>query len=152
MTRGAAAIGLACGVSAALVGTYLLLGGASYAPAAVADPCRSRALERPAGVAESVEQVVLSAADGAACALGASREDLILALRGQDELQRFADQHDVDQSALEKAIREAVVRAVDDAATAGSLDSGVASLLRTAAEKLPIGFLISIIRGGSSLF
>jgi hypothetical protein len=150
--KGARPIGLASAIAVGLVGVYAALGGASYAPAAVADPCESRVLGRASGVAESVEQVVLSAADGAACALGASREDLILALRGQNELERFADEHGIDQGALEQAIREGLVRAVDDAEVTGSIEEGTANVLRTAAEHLPIGILLTIIRGGSALF
>jgi hypothetical protein len=150
--RGAATIVVACSASVALVVVYLLLDGASYKPAAVADPCLQRPTIAFSGVAESVEQVVLSAADGAACALGASREDLILSLRSEDDLEAFARRHDVDQDALERAVRDAIVRAVDDAESTDSISSSLAGVLRTAAENFPLSLLLSLIRGGTSLF
>jgi hypothetical protein len=150
--RGTATILVACTASVALVVCYLLLDGASYKPAAVADPCLLRPTTAFSGVAESVEQVVLSAADGAACALGASREDLILSLRSEDDLRAFARRHAVDQDALERAVRNALVRAVDDAEQAGSFSGSLAGVLRTAAEQFPLSLLLSLIRGGTSLF
>ena len=59
------AIAIAIGAAVALVGVYLALGGASYAPAAVADPCAPRPLGNAEGFERVAEQVVLSALDGA---------------------------------------------------------------------------------------
>ena len=52
-----------------LVGLYLALGGASYAPAKVADPCATRSWRGPQGFEAIGEQIVLSALDVAACQL-----------------------------------------------------------------------------------
>ena len=68
------AIAISAAASLALVGVYLALGGASYAPAAVADPCAPRELRDQGGFAQVAEQIVLSGLDGAACELGVSRE------------------------------------------------------------------------------
>jgi hypothetical protein len=138
-------------VSIALVGLYAALGGASYEPAQVADPCSKRDLRDPGGVAESIEQVVLSALDGAACALGASREELVLALRSTDTLDRFAAEHGFGEDEVEDAVRDALVGAVDDAEAAEALGSTTAGVLREAAERLPIGFVLDLIRGISGL-
>ena len=138
-------------VSVALVAAYAALGGASYEPAPVADPCAARAWRNPTGVAESVEQVVLSALDGAACTLGASREELVLAMRSTDALDRFAEQKGVDEDAVEKAIRDGLGRAVDEAEQAGALGSTTSDVLRQAAERLPIGLVLDLIRGISGL-
>ena len=67
-----------------LVGLYLALGGASYAPAKVADPCAARSWRSPQGFEAVAEQIVLSALDGAACQLHVSREDMVLALANPD--------------------------------------------------------------------
>ena len=64
----------------ALVVAYLALGGASYAPAKVADPCATRDWREPQGVEEVAEQIALSGLDGAACELDVSREEMVLAL------------------------------------------------------------------------
>ena len=69
----------ALAVSAVVVGAYAALGGASYKPTPVANPCVKREW-RSGGLQTVLEQVVLSAADGAACSLGVSREDLVLAI------------------------------------------------------------------------
>jgi hypothetical protein len=55
------AVAAAAAVSLALVAAYLALGGASYAPAKVADPCASRDWRDPGGLSEVAEQIVLSA-------------------------------------------------------------------------------------------
>lgn len=146
-----APLAAAVAASAALVGLYAALGGTSYEPAAVADPCAPREWRTPQGTAESIEQVVLSALDGAACTLGASREELVLALRGTDALDSFAREHGLEEDAVERAIRDGLVRAVDDAEQAGALGSTEASVLRGAAERLPIGLVLDLIRGISRI-
>jgi hypothetical protein len=72
---------IACSAAAVLilVGAYLALGGASYAPAKVADPCAPRDWRNPQGLQAVAEQIVLSALDGAACELHVSREEIVLA-------------------------------------------------------------------------
>lgn len=150
MTRRLAPLALAAALAAGLVAVYLALGGGSYAPAAVADPCAPRDWREPSGIAESIEQVALSAADGVACELGASREELILALRSGDDLDAFADEHGISQDDVEDAVRGGIVRAVDDAEEAGAIGGTLAGVLRGAAERLPIGFLLDLIRGVSS--
>ncbi|HEY7732483.1 MAG TPA: hypothetical protein VH950_16500 [Gaiellaceae bacterium] len=153
MRRPAGAVSLAVAAAAAvgLVVVYLALGGASYEPAGVADPCASRAWREPSGTAESIEQVVLSTADGTACSLGASREELILALRSGDSLSAFAREHGISDDEVEEAVRAGLLRAVDDAEQADAIDAAVAGLLRGAAERLPISLVLDLIRGASSL-
>jgi hypothetical protein len=146
-----APLALAGALAVGLVALYVALGGGSYAPAAVADPCAPREWREPSGAAECVEQVALSAADGVACELGASREELILALRSGDDLNAFADEHDLSEDDVEDAVRAGVVRAVDDAEDAGAIGGSLAGVLRGAAERLPISFVLDLIRGASSL-
>ena len=98
------AVAAAAAVSLALVAAYLALGGASYAPAKVADPCASRDWRDP-GLSEVAEQIVLSALDGAACELGVTREDVVLAFENRDELERFAQEHQEGDQELEELLR-----------------------------------------------
>jgi len=137
--------------SAALIAVYLALGGWSYRPAVVADPCAHRPWRAPNGVAETLEQVALSTADGAACTLGVSREDLVLALAGSDDLSRFAAAHHISQGDAERAIRDGLIRAVDDAEAAHAIDGGLAGTLRSIARHLPIGIVLDAIQGASRL-
>jgi hypothetical protein len=148
---GALTLAIACAAAVGLVVVYLALGGASYEPASVADPCAVRDWREPSGVAESIEQVVLSTADGTACELGASREELILALRSGDSLSAFAREHGISEDEVEDAVRAGLVRAVDDAEQSDAIDGTVADLLRGAAERLPISLVLDLIRGASSL-
>jgi hypothetical protein len=149
--RSALSVGVAALVSAALIASYLALGGASYTPARVEDPCSQRGWREPGSIAETLEQVALSTADGAACTLHVPREDLVLALASSDDLSRFAKKRHISQDDAERAIRDGLVRAVDDAEHADAIGGGVAGALRTVARHLPIGFLLDAIHGVSSL-
>ncbi len=130
---------------------YLALGGASYRPAPVADPCAPRAWRSPSGVAETLEQVALSTADGAACALGVPREDVVLALASRDDLARFAREHDLSDGDVQRAVRDGLLRAVDDAERADAIGAGLAGALRGVARLLPIAVLLEVLRGASAL-
>ena len=89
------AIVWAAAASLALIVVYLALGGASYAPARVADPCSPRDWRNPQGLQQTAEQIVLSALDGAACKLHVSREEMVLAFGSRDALRAFARKHHV---------------------------------------------------------
>ena len=88
-------------VVAAVLLPYLALGGASYEPTPVADPCVTREWRDPGGVEAVLEQIALSALDGAACDLGVSREELVLALEDEESLDAFSEEHDVSRAEAE---------------------------------------------------
>ena len=140
------AIALATAAAVTLVVVYLALGGASYSPAKVADPCRPRALRNPQGVGEVAEQVVLSAIDGAACNLGVSREAIVLAFANRTSLSRFARQHQITERRLEELLRAGLLRAVDDAEREGQLSSTVADLVRGIVRRVPVGGLLDLLQ------
>lgn len=139
------AVAVAAGASLALVASYLALGGASYAPAKVADPCAQRDWRDPQGFEQVVEQVALSAVDGAACELGVSREDVVLAFADGGSLESFAQARGLDADAVEAVARAALVRAVDDAARAGALDAETANLLRTIARRISVSRILDLL-------
>jgi hypothetical protein len=147
--RQAAPLIAAAALGLGLAGAYVALGGGSYKPVAVADPCAERQRAGSGGVSGGIERVVLSALDGAACTLGVSREELVLALRSTSALHSFARSNGIAESEVDDAVRAGIVRAVDDAERNGSIEPRTASLLRTAAERLPIGFVLDLIRGAS---
>jgi hypothetical protein len=140
------AIALAAVAAMTLVVVYLALGGASYSPAKVADPCNPRALRNPHGVGEVAEQVVLSAIDGAACKLGVSREAIVLAFANHASLQRFSRQHHITERRLEELLRSGFLRAVDDAERAGSLSPTVAAFVRGLVRRVPVGGLLDLLQ------
>ncbi|HET8652957.1 MAG TPA: hypothetical protein VFM13_10335 [Gaiellaceae bacterium] len=138
------AIVVALVASSGLVLAYLALGGASYAPAKVADPCAARDWRSPSGFQEAAQQIVLSALDGAACDLGVSREQLVLAFESRNSLRRFARRQGIGSAELERILRSGLVRAVDDAAGAGALDPAAAGLLRELARRIPVEALLNL--------
>jgi hypothetical protein len=138
-------IAAATAAALTLVVVYLALGGASYAPAKVADPCAQRAWRNPAGLEKTVEQIVLSALDGAACDLGATREEVVLALADADRRKTFAREHGISQQRLEELVRTGLLRAIEDAEAADAIGGTTASLLRGLVERIPIGELLDLL-------
>ena len=144
MRRSAPVLGALVAVAAVLV-PYAALGGASYSPTPVADPCAAREWRDPDALTEALEQVVLSALDGAACTLEVSREELVLALRSDASLDAFARERGLSRSDAERALQDGVSRAVDDAEEAGALPGFAAALVRRAAENLPPRLLLELV-------
>ena len=142
---------VSCVVAVALVATYVALGGTSYEPTPVANPCAPRAHREPSGTDERLQLVVLAAADPAACRLGVSREELVLALRSTDELDQLAAEKGKSRDELEEALRDGLVRAVGQSEDEGLIGDTTAGALRFAAEHLPLGLLLDLLRRGSSL-
>jgi hypothetical protein len=138
-------VGLATLAAAALVALYLALGGTSYAPAKSADPCASRDWREPDGLQEVGEQIVLSALDGAACELGATREEVVLAFGSRAKLDSFAREHDITTDELEQLFRAGLERAIDDAEEADALNPTVASLIRGVVERAPIEQVVDLL-------
>jgi hypothetical protein len=135
----------ALGAVAALLLPYWALGGGSFEPEGVADPCVTREWRDPGGLEETLEQIVLSAFDGAACDLGVSREELVLAVRSEDALDAFARQHDIDREDAEAAVQTGLARAVDDAEEAGAISSGFAGVARRVVESVPPWLVLDVL-------
>jgi hypothetical protein len=128
---------LALAAVAAVLVPYAALGGGSYEPTPVADPCERREWRDPGGLQEVLEQVALTALDGAACDLGVAREDIVLAIRDEESLDEFAREHGISRAEAEVALEEGLERAVDEAEDAGDLSGVTASLVANAIESLP---------------
>jgi hypothetical protein len=139
------AIALSTAAVAVLVLVYAALGGASYAPAKVADPCAPRDWRDPKGAQEVLQQIVLSALDGAACELHVSREDMVRALASEDTRAQFAREHGITSTELEDVVRKGLLRSIDDAENADTLDSRLAGLLRGAVERVPLDQLFELV-------
>jgi len=140
-------------LGATLVGAYVALGGTSYEPSPVADPCEPRPERATTDASgERIELVLLAAADETACTLGVSREDLVLALRSVDDVEALARSEGRSRDDLEDALRKGLERAVDEAEEKGLIGDRTAAALGFAAERLPLGLLLSALRGASSFF
>jgi predicted MFS family arabinose efflux permease len=59
----------------------------------IGDPCQERALPGTGGVSGEIQDISLAALDRAACNLGSSREELLLALFDDRLQQKFEDEH-----------------------------------------------------------
>ena len=138
-------------VSAVLVLSYLAAGGADYAPAKTADPCKPREWRDPEGLQQIAEQFSLSALDGAACKLGVSREALAQALASDEARQKFAEEYGIGEEELASAIRAGLLRAVDDAEEAGALSPLLGGPLRQALKSIPLDEAIELIQNAQSL-
>lgn len=136
---------------AAVLAPYLALGGASYEPTPVADPCVTREWRDPGDLQAALEQILLSALDGAACELGVSREDLVLALQDEASLDAFAAEHGLTREDAERAVQDGLQRAVKDAEEAGSLSGFAVSLVSRAIETLPPWLVLEALERLSSL-
>ena len=134
-------------LSGGVAGAYLALGGGSYRPLAVSDPCETRPWPKVSGLEAVAEQIGLSALDGAACQLRVTREELALAVASADERRRFMREHRLTDGDLEKALRSGAERAIDEAQNGDALTPAQASLARAAVGLVPIGVLIDIVRG-----
>ena len=112
---------VALGLVAAVVVPYLALGGGSFEPTPVADPCEPRDQAEAVGVGETIERIALRTVDSVACKLGVSREDLVLALRSEDAFTAFSTKHGIDRTETERAIHEGLLSAIDEAEQDGTL-------------------------------
>jgi len=128
---------VALGLVAAVVVPYFALGGGSFEPTPVADPCEARERFSLDGLGETIERIALNALDGVACELGVSREELVLALRSEEAFTALSVREGIAREQAERAIHEGLVRAVDEADAAGELPGLVAPLVRKAAESVP---------------
>ena len=136
---------VAVGAVAAVLVPYLALGGGSFEPTPVADPCVKREWRDPGGLQEVLEQVALSALDGAACELGVAREDLVLAVRDEESLDAFAAEHGISRADAEQLVQDGLERAIEDAEEAGALPGFLASLARRAVDAVPPWLLLETL-------
>jgi hypothetical protein len=143
----ASVLAIAACASLGLVGAYVAAGGGGYEPRAVADPCRPREWREPAGIEGLLDQVALSAADGAACELGVTREELVIALGSPRGRRAFVRERGLSAGDLEHAARAGLERALADARRADAIGPLEEFLLRQAIRGLPIDFIIGRIEG-----
>ena len=151
MRRTLAVLGCSAALGASVLVTYLALGGGSYEPSSVRNPCAPRSWRNPGGLEAVAQQIALSALDGAACHFGVSRETLTIALATSSSRARFARAHHVDSHELENAVRRGLERAVDDAERAGAISGFRATALRFAAEHVPVEQLANLVETVQSL-
>jgi hypothetical protein len=65
-------------------------------PVALADPCKSRSLPNVGGITGVAQDVALRGVDLAACRIGSTREELVLALANEDDAARYEHEYGVN--------------------------------------------------------
>lgn len=125
---------------------YLAMGGGSYKPTEVADPCDPRPVPAAQGIEATLQQLALSALDGAACELRVTREDLLAAVADPEARAAFLDERQISDAELEGAIRAGLDRAYADAVDSGAISGIEAILIREAIDNAPLSLIIDIAR------
>jgi hypothetical protein len=143
--QSAAVLACSAALAVSVPGAYLALGGGSYSPGNVRNPCAERSWRDPGGFQAVAQQIALSALDGAACHFGVSRETLTIALATASSRQRFAREHHVDNGELENAVRRGLERSVDDAEDAHAISGWRADALRFGAEHVPVEQMADLV-------
>jgi hypothetical protein len=147
--RPSPALGAMCAAALLLVAVEVGAGGAQLGRDAPHDPCDPRRASEAGGFDAALQQIARDGLDGAACELGLSREELVLAFApdapGAPEVEGF------DQETVERATRAGLVRAVDDARDRGSIDGITATVLREASRRAPIQEAIELYEGRDRL-
>ena len=131
-----AVAGLLC-ASLVLIGVELVLRTTS-SRVTIPPPCSARPLFPGQGVDVATQRVVLDGLGRAACNLGVTREALVLSFAGSggERLKR-------PNAQVERAVRDGLEHALDDAAKRGEIPQLVATILRLTIEHAPIDRLIS---------
>jgi hypothetical protein len=131
-------------VAVALPVTYAALGGGRYKPSGIVDPCDAPNWGEPRDYEQLAERLAGAALDEAACDLGVSRQTLVLVVArgGSDDL---AEELDLSDAELERAIRSGADRAIEDAQRKGVIGLIEASFLRVRARDLSVETLIALL-------
>jgi hypothetical protein len=129
---------LCAGVGALLV-VERSAGARDYGTRTYVEPCSAPADPFPGkGLDATLQRILLSGLNGAACDLGTSREELVLSLAPRSGV----DEVTWDQETLERALRKGFDRSIDDAEDRGSLPGWGATILRFAVRNAPIDWLL----------
>jgi hypothetical protein len=141
--QGLAALAVLAAAAVALIAVELSQGALSFGESKVADPCADRAPYPGSGFDATVQRIALDGLDGAACELGTTREELVLAF----DPALGADVQ-WDKETIERAVRSGLDEAIDDAESRGDIPGLAATLMREVVARAPIDWLIE---GGDTL-
>jgi hypothetical protein len=103
----------------------LAAGALDFGETRIADPCTTEAEFEGGGIDGAIQRFALSAISGAACELGASREELVLSFVPS------ANASDVrwDKDTINRALRAGVEQAAEDTAGEGLVGAALEVLL-----------------------
>ncbi len=133
------AVGAAAIVGLGVIGTMMAQGADDVGEFTAQDPCTADPDPFPGGGLDAaVQRIALSALNGAACDLGTTREVLVLSL---DDDSGYGDVT-WDDDTVESALRVGAHRAIDDARARDDISGITATVLRVAADRAPLQWLI----------
>ena len=133
-------------VAVVVVGSYVLAGGRSYKPSADPNPCVPRHWAVTHGLSDVLQQVTLSALNGAACSLHVNQYDLALAFTSTDRLSAFGNEHHISQARLNAAVQDGINNSISDAQKNGQINSLEAFGLQALVSTLPTDRIISYVQ------
>ena len=125
--------------AALLIGVELQQGALADGRLAVADPCTREAPAVTDGVDAQAQRIGLAAVDSAACALGRSREELLVSVAGTLE-----DGRDLPDD-VEGALRDGLQEAIDAEKDAGRLNTVTAWVLSQTAGHAPVDWIMKAV-------
>ena len=148
-TQGAiAALGALIAAAVVLLAVELSRGALDYGVVEQQDPCTATVDYRGDGLDATLQRIALAGLNGAACELGATREELVLSFAPSVAPKPI----EWDRATIERAVRSGLLEAVDDAEERGSIGGLVATILREVIERAPIDWLIGGATGLADLF
>jgi hypothetical protein len=126
-------------------------GGDSYRPAKVQSPCLARPSTsgslNGADDQAVLQRIVLVGLDRTACSIGASREDLVLAVTSEPELDALLTRLKVPRARFDSVLRGAIVAAVRQTGSTGGLSTDLSSFLISAVGVVPVDRLLDVVQG-----
>ena len=125
-----------------LVVVELAAGAAGPVKPTIVAPCHTRAPFEGGGLSGTVQRVVLEGLDGAACRLGATREELVLSLSPSSSSRRW------DRKTTDTAIRAGLDAAIDKERRQGNVPGFLVPTLHRIVRETPFD---QLIRGAVSL-
>lgn len=139
-------------VGGGLVAGFVALGGTerlrpAAATAAAVDPCTAQTATGSGDAMEAeAATILLTSLNGAACSLGVSREDLVLALGQGDGVDGAATMLGVTPQALDDAVLGAIRKSVAAEAAAGRLTPTTELAIQTLIDVVPPDQLLAAVR------
>ena len=148
-TRAAAvALGALVAAGVVLLAVELSRGALDYGTVEQQDPCTATVDFRGDGLDATLQRIALAGLNGAACELGATREELVLSFAPSVAPKPI----EWDRATIERAVRSGLLEAIDDAEDRGSIGGITATILREVVERAPIDWLIEGGAGLADLF
>jgi hypothetical protein len=141
MTRrrhGIIALAAVATAAAALIVGELAAGAVGFGASKAKDTCTARASFLGTGLDATIQRIVLSGLDGAACELGTSREELVLSFDPSLSTEPIRWDH----ATIERSVRAGLLRAIADARAQGSINAVTAVVLTQLAQRAPLDWLI----------